>query len=178
LDTLAASSSVLTSLLTLSHSRVQGFLVPQSNPAYWNGLQADGWPTFKWSDVMVPSPNEKGGYANWGTFYNPNNPEAMYVPEPNNMKPPEQCAVGNYTQGTGKPFTWAWADSNCYNTFVSICRINRELLMFISVLQLCSCCHEWSPKLGTGRAFATRVMFCKAVLTCVICAAWLFVLAI
>ena len=99
--------------------------MPLSNPNYWIGLQADGWPTFKWSDTIVPSPNDKGGYSNWGTFSNPRNPEQMFVPEPNNLRPTEYCAVGNNTQGTGKPFTWAWADTNCFNTYVSICRINR-----------------------------------------------------
>ena len=105
---------------------LQGFLVSVSNPQYWIGLQADGWPNFKWSDSMVPSPLEKGGYSNWGTYYNPNKPDQMYVAEPNNLRPSEYCAVGNHTEGTGKPFTWAWADTSCLNSFVSICRINRE----------------------------------------------------
>jgi hypothetical protein len=104
----------------------QGFLAPVSNPQYWIGLQADGWPSFKWSDSMVPSPLEKGGFSNWGTYYDPNNPNRMYVAEPNNLKPSEYCAVGNFSEGTGKPFTWAWADTSCFSTFVSICRINRE----------------------------------------------------
>jgi hypothetical protein len=104
----------------------QGFLVSVSNPQYWIGLQADGWPNFKWSDSMVPSPLERGGYSNWGTYYNPKNPEQMYVAEPNNLRPSEYCAVGNHTEGVGKPFTWAWADTSCLNSFVSICRINRK----------------------------------------------------
>ena len=108
---------------------LQGFLVPTSNPVYWIGLQADGWPTFKWSDSIVPSPSEKEGYTNWGIFSNPANPEQISVPEPNNLRPTEYCAVGNHTQGTGKPFTWAWADTNCFNEYVSICRINRGWLV-------------------------------------------------
>ena len=107
---------------------MQYVLVPGANPQYWIGLEAQSWPTFAWSDTMVPAPNAKGGYTNWGIFYNALDPIQLYRPEPNNLVSPEVCAVGNHTQASGKPFTWAWADANCLNSHVSICRVNRERL--------------------------------------------------
>ncbi len=102
--------------------------MPGANPQYWLGLESDSWPTFEWSDIMVPSPAQRGGYSNWGTLYSPGDAVQQYRAEPNNQVPPEVCAVGNHTQGSGKPFTWAWADANCVNKYVSICRINRGWL--------------------------------------------------
>jgi hypothetical protein len=103
-------------------------LVPGQNPQYWIGLESQSWPTFAWSDTTVPAPNAKGGYTNWGTYYDAQDPVQQYRPEPNNLVSPETCAVGNYTQASGKPLTWAWSDANCLNNFVSLCRINRKPL--------------------------------------------------
>ena len=105
---------------------MQYMLVSGQNPQYWIGLESQSWPTFVWSDTKVPAPNSRNGYTNWGTYYNPLDPVQQYRPEPNNLVSPENCAVGNYTQAAGKPFTWAWSDANCLNNFVSLCRINRK----------------------------------------------------
>jgi hypothetical protein len=40
-------------------------------------------------------------------------------------EPREYCGLGNFTQSYST--LWGWANSNCENTFISICRIRREL---------------------------------------------------
>jgi hypothetical protein len=43
--------------------------------------------------------------------------------EPNNVAPPEYCAVANYSQTYGKPTAWGWSDINCAKNFVFMCRL-------------------------------------------------------
>jgi hypothetical protein len=43
--------------------------------------------------------------------------------EPNNKDAPEDCAVANYTESYDNVF--GWADTNCANKFVFMCKLIR-----------------------------------------------------
>jgi hypothetical protein len=118
----------------------QGFLLPFYHGNYWVGLRAIGWPTFGWVDPNVPNP---GGdqYVHWGA--------AGSGSEPDNLLPQENCGAANYT--ISYDGVWGWADTRCSNSFVSICRVMRELLA--AKASLYSCC---------GDACGNLVMECDA----------------
>ncbi len=56
----------------------------------------------------------------------------LYLPdkqfEPYALNPPELCGVANYTQVYGAPPAWGWADINCGQSFISMCRIQSGCL--------------------------------------------------
>jgi hypothetical protein len=43
--------------------------------------------------------------------------------EPYAPSPPELCGVNNFTEVYGAPPAWGWADTDCANEFISMCRI-------------------------------------------------------
>ncbi len=50
-------------------------------------------------------------------------PQPLNSREPNSLYPPEECAVGNWTE-TFKS-AWGWADVRCSNKYVYMCKIIR-----------------------------------------------------
>ena len=83
-----------------------------------------------------------GAYKHWG-MHQPNN-----SPEPNNLNPPEDCVVGNFTEAFNG--AWGWADVNCGLELPYICRVIRGCH--------CVCCTSpwvqlvWSPQHECGEA--------------------------
>jgi hypothetical protein len=75
-----------------------------------------------WMDQYMPGPDAKLTYTNWGTLQDP----PATVQEPNNYLGGEECAVGNWSQATGDPVAWGWADTRCNRTFYPLCRKQSE----------------------------------------------------
>jgi hypothetical protein len=50
-------------------------------------------------------------------------PQPINSREPNNMFPPEECAVANYTETFKR--AWGWADVRCNDKFVYMCKTIR-----------------------------------------------------
>lgn len=71
-------------------------------------------------DPVFPGPTSES-YRHWGTLKTGGGDS---IPEPNNQQPQEYCAVCNATQTYGGAY--GWADANCANKFVSMCRIQGE----------------------------------------------------
>jgi hypothetical protein len=103
-----------------------GALMPGVHRAYWLGLFIPNvdprlWPNFKWLD----------GYPNPSTYHNPTDvyghwgqlvlDDGSAVEEPNNLAPPEFCAVANASMAFAS--AWGWSDRNCEERFVTICKI-------------------------------------------------------
>jgi hypothetical protein len=111
-----------------NHTRVsgaaaQGILIPEFHKAYWFGLtkSSSNAPNFTWYDPYVVFQQSSGNtYSHWGTFVGPSGT----APEPNNLRPPELCAVANYTEEYDG--AWGWADTRCSTNFTFICKIIRE----------------------------------------------------
>jgi hypothetical protein len=90
-------------------------LRPEMDPFYWIGLAVkkfDFWPAFSWSSG---SPLGARAYSHWGR-YGPGQ-----HPEPNNVFPPEDCAVANYTQAYDG--TWGWSDEDCEMEAPFMCEV-------------------------------------------------------
>jgi hypothetical protein len=104
-------------------------LLPFYNLNYWIGARANGWPVFDWVDPQVPRASNET-YEHWGTSGN--------FSEPNNLIPQENCAVANFSQmydGVG-----GWADTRCSNSFIFMCKVQRELpLLAAGCLHACLC---------------------------------------
>ncbi len=99
-----------------------GYLVPPFHGSYWMGLNTTSyeWPQFYWLD-RSPAPG-LDTYRHWGSL---SQGEAVSVPEPNNMYPPEYCGVANYSMA-GDDKIWSWADTNCTPAaYPYICKVTR-----------------------------------------------------
>lgn len=105
-------------------SPLAGYLVPPYHSNYWLGLNTTSyeWPQFYWLDHSPPLGPLT--YKNWGTLALADG--AGFVPEPNNVYPPEYCVTANYSMMSGEG-TWGWQDSNCtIGQFPFICKMTRE----------------------------------------------------
>lgn len=99
----------------------QGLLIPKFHKNYWLGLQYNSSSSsapWAWIDQYIPAPST-ATYAAWGVLQDP----PALVDEPNNYLGNETCAVGNYSQATGSPANWGWADWGCNTSFINICRM-------------------------------------------------------
>ena len=178
---LASFTSAAEQLEVEEYYRDMGYLFPSYHVFYWSGLMVRGglvlpacgaplleagcartahrcrpsctwphatlpqvntssatWPSFSWSDITVPKPRP-ATFINWGTG------------EPGSG---DGCGGGNYSlvQADG---SWGWADANCNNTYIYMCRITREQLSCMQLLlrtspllavaprllPACMCCH-------------------------------------
>jgi hypothetical protein len=93
-------------------------MLPTYHRAYWMGLAAVTRTTWRWLEPSVPPLSTPGAYVNWYA--------AGERPEPNNMRPPEDCAVSNLTAAVGG--VGGWADQNCGVAFPFICMLIRGWL--------------------------------------------------
>lgn len=96
--------------------------MPTYHQNYWMGLTAASPQRFSFIDITMPSLAAGGTYRNWGRVKSP-----AGGTEPDNAIPLELCAVGNWTERQGVPESWGWADTDCLNEFVSICRVQGAL---------------------------------------------------
>jgi hypothetical protein len=101
----------------------QGALIPDFHMNYWFGLRsAPGqWPDFKYIDPFAVGPNSST-YLHWGKGAGMDFPE-----EPNNFEEGEDCGAGNWTQSFDA--AWGWADANCRQQFVFMCKIRGGVQM-------------------------------------------------
>jgi hypothetical protein len=76
---------------------------------------------FDWTDKSVATPTAST-YEHWGSMVT----DVGRLPEPNNAMLSENCAVANYSQAFGNPTAWGWADTQCNNKFLYVCKVNRE----------------------------------------------------
>jgi hypothetical protein len=107
------------------------------------GLKVDSRPRFKSLDPSVVLNDT--AYQHWGTF------RPGGLPEPNNMRPPEDCAVGNFSEAWDDGVA-GWADAQCNGNYTFICKILRRqrcswgaaVLVFAACFCLlgpgCRCC--------------------------------------
>jgi hypothetical protein len=105
-------------------STLAGYLVPPYHGNYWLGLNTTSyeWPQFYWLDHSPPLGPLT--YNNWGTLALADG--AGFLPEPNNVYPPEYCVTANYSMMSGEG-TWGWQDTNCtIGQFPFICKMTRE----------------------------------------------------
>ena len=86
-----------------------GVLLPSYHRNYWMGLNTTMWPLFYWVDPLVPQTDSPKAYVNWA------------LGEPNNMNAPEFCGSGDLTRT--RMGAAGWADMNCQNGLVYICKI-------------------------------------------------------
>jgi hypothetical protein len=95
---------------------VNGYLLPKFHKFYWSGLYAPkAWPYFKWIEPTFPAP-ATSNYAYWGSNDN--------TTEPNQKT--ELCGGSHVTYVDATDNTWGWADNNCSNKEVYMCRVMRE----------------------------------------------------
>jgi hypothetical protein len=103
----------------------QGYLLATYHKAYWIGYYGyDGPQQFAPMDPGLPQLSAPGSYKHWGEAVQPG--QAKGVREPDNASGDESCAVANFTEAFGKPARWGWADTQCSNTFVFLCRMQSE----------------------------------------------------
>ncbi len=99
-------------------------LVSPYHSKYWMGIRLPNgnlWPNFTWTDpVNTDRPTAAG--KPWGSYRS----AQVNNTEPNNTPAPQYCGVGNYTQRTGSPQVFGWADANCADQYAFICRKRRE----------------------------------------------------
>jgi hypothetical protein len=87
-----------------------GVLLPNYHKNYWMGLNTTIWPLFYWVDPLVPQTDSPKAYNNWA------------IGEPNNMNAPEFCGGADLTRT--RLGAAGWADLNCMNANVYICKIS------------------------------------------------------
>jgi hypothetical protein len=103
----------------------QGYLLPSYHKNYWLGLTADDQRKWSWLDTTSFPSYGNSKYINWGVL------QPGSIPEPNNaVDPPETCAVANFTMTplSANPFRAFWADTGCFASYISICRLASKLL--------------------------------------------------
>jgi hypothetical protein len=133
---LASYSSVLEQSEVEQYFVEQGFLLPGYHTAYWLGLVADrALGSWRWLDFL-PAPSLRS-YQHWGSI---TLATGRAVPEPNNLGPPETCAVANASQAFDEPAAWGWADANCGLRLPFICKLQCE---HHSVVKLSEVCAAW-----------------------------------
>ena len=100
-----------------------GYWFPTNFKFYWMGLKAINWPTFAWTDKMVPGPNATS-YRHWGTYID----KTLNIGEPYSVPgaPQQQCAGGNFTQMYGNAA--GWADEDCGDEHLALCKVQRGWL--------------------------------------------------
>ena len=81
---------------------------------------------WRWLEPAVPSLDTQGAYTNWATD--------LPRPEPNNLRPPEDCGSSNLTQQMGG--VGGWSDANCGVVMPFMCMLIRECP---GPLCICSC---------------------------------------
>ncbi len=97
---------------------LQSYLLPSFHKAYWMGSQADSPKLFSaWLDTLV-RPNFNMSNKHWGM--------AGSLVQPDNARGQELCLVANASMAYSK--AWGWADTDCADTFVFMCRMIREWL--------------------------------------------------
>jgi hypothetical protein len=57
-------------------------------------------------------------YGHWGTLAYEDGSSSL---EPNNLSPPEFCAVANFSMSYDA--VWGWADRNCDEHFIYMCKV-------------------------------------------------------
>ncbi len=118
-----------------------GALIPEFHRSYWMGLVADKpLSSWRWMDFLPPP--SKSNYLHWGVA---TLASGKSMPEPNNRSPPEVCAVANASQAYDQPRAWGWADANCKQSMVYVCKVMREWpghppLLMCSGMSTCACC--------------------------------------
>ena len=94
----------------------QGYLLPNFHKAYWMGMQKrtpNG--DFQFMDATIST-----AYTNWG-MYSTGMPGEGF-PEPNNYFGDEFCVIANYTQIRQVPPVWGFADIQCNERFIFMCK--------------------------------------------------------
>ena len=121
-DPLACTCSKLSEQVEVEQYFVEsGLIIPSFHKFYWLGLRTELWPNFTWVDRSAGP--DAGTYEHWGRYISLGN-----EPEPNNYDaPPEYCGGANWTESFGNPSAWGWADYNCDQPFVSMCKLSSEL---------------------------------------------------
>jgi hypothetical protein len=96
-----------------------GYLFTEFHRSYWFGLVSNSsyYPIFGWSDPIFPGPTQTD-YRNWGSLRTASGDD---LPEPNNQSPPEYCGMAS--AAAIRSGAWGWADANCINSMVQMCRI-------------------------------------------------------
>jgi hypothetical protein len=98
------------------------YFLPGCHEGYWMGYRAatGAWGKFKQLDKTINS-----SYTHWGMLNStgPGNSN-ISIPEPNGKARNEMCLMANYTMGYGGAF--GWADANCNNKQIFMCRIMSE----------------------------------------------------
>jgi hypothetical protein len=97
-----------------------GYLFPKYNTFYWMGLTTPTADPQVWGYVDPTAPFNSTSYQNWGVAVGDDN----MGPEPNNFFGDEKCAGGNFTEA--KEGAAGWADAQCGQQFVFMCRLLRE----------------------------------------------------
>ncbi len=95
---------------------LQGYLLPPYHITYWMGLETKNRGTWSWLEPATPPLNAPNAYQNWAT--------SGARPEPNNLRPPENCGASNLTQLQGG--VGGWADANCLASMPFMCMLIRK----------------------------------------------------
>lgn len=135
----------------------QGFLFPEYHDNYWLGAEASPWPEFVWLESTNPAPGPDT-YTNWGTY---TDSKGRTSNEPNNKLGAEFCAVANFTETSGGP--WSWADTNCLDgqKWPFICMVKRGWRLRSAALAAAECCHlashacQWLAVLLANKSHTT-----------------------
>jgi hypothetical protein len=135
---------------SLQYFASSGSLISSFHSTYWLGLyilNSDPrvWPSFMWLDGS-PKPSTyqqpKLAYGHWGTqLLGPGEDRE----EPNNLVPPEFCAVANASQAFGN--AWGWSDTNCDELHFSMCKLPGESAMRrpAGACTHWQACRDWVP---------------------------------
>ncbi len=100
-------------------AHLQGLLYPTCHQSYWTGLTSVAWPNFGWMDRSLPAPDGSPRvYTHWGVF------QPGAIGEPNNMMGSELCGIANASQSYNS--AWGWADVQCSEPHIAICKIARR----------------------------------------------------
>jgi hypothetical protein len=112
---------LLTWATLLHNARHQGFLIPSFHKSYWMGLRKPGaTEPFAWFDPYATPLTNSSAYSHWGEFVS----AGLNNSEPNNLRPPENCAAANWTSAYDN--SWGWADTRCTFNFTYICKVIRK----------------------------------------------------
>jgi hypothetical protein len=95
--------------------------MPAFHKNYWMGLRKPSSnDPFAWFDPYAPPLTNTSAYRHWGEFVS----SGVNNSEPNNLRPPENCAAANWTEAYDG--SWGWADTRCTFNFTYICKVIRE----------------------------------------------------
>jgi hypothetical protein len=99
---------------------VKRYILPGCHVGYWMGYRAETWPKFVGLDKTVKSTS----YSHYGSLQLTTRTGNFSVPEPNGKAAGELCLMANQTAAYGGAF--GWADTNCNNMYIFMCRIMGE----------------------------------------------------